>query len=110
MANGKIPNALITASSVFGSPNPLYAAHNGRLHGNRIETWISGINDTKQWLHIDLGEATVISGVATQGRYTNAGGQWVASYLLSHSNGNAQWTIYKQGETNKVTMVSLIDL
>jgi len=88
MYSGLISDSAITASS---SANPTtYAPEIGRLHylssgSGTGGSWASGGNNPYQWLQVDLGNSTRITGVATQGRQDTS--QWVKSYSLSSSDG-----------------------
>ncbi|XP_078659901.1 lymphocyte antigen 75-like isoform X2 [Branchiostoma floridae x Branchiostoma belcheri] len=97
MESGYIPNEKITASSEF---LPTLAAWNGRLNtqdgvGGGLGSWAALTNDQDQWLQVDLGRVSTISGVITQGRngYTGqGGGQWVTSFKLRLSTDGNTWT------------------
>jgi len=71
MQNGDIPDSRITASS-FGQS--LYRPEQGRLHyqgdgGFKLPAWevSPGSNRIGEWIQIDLGSVTNVTGVATQG-------------------------------------------
>ncbi|XP_078579734.1 lymphocyte antigen 75-like isoform X1 [Branchiostoma floridae x Branchiostoma japonicum] len=97
MESGYIPNERITASSTFA---PTLSAWNGRLNtqngvGGSEGSWTALTNDQNQWLQVDLGQMSTISGVITQGRngYTGqGGGQWVTSFKLRLSNDGQTFT------------------
>ena len=97
MENGKIMDIAITASSFYGNYlKPEFA----RLNTNRgYCSWTPrGYHD--QWMQIDLGKTTSVTGVATQGRC--AWPQWVTSYRLSYSTDGQSWTVYYDSGNEKV--------
>ena len=84
MKNGKIPNAAITATSVYSQ---YYGPERARLDtvksGSYAGAWIPKANDLGQWIQADLGKITKITRIATQGRQD--AGHWVKSYSLTYS-------------------------
>ena len=94
MEKGSITNAQITASTQYGSQ---YRSYYARLNSNS-GSWVPTSNNAQQWLQVDLGKKTEVTGIKTQGRY-NAH-QWVTSYRVSYSNDGSTFQIYK--ENNKV--------
>ena len=48
-----------------------------------------------QWLQIDVGPPTLITGVVTRGRGDTRRKQWVTRYRLSYSNDTRLWHFYK---------------
>ncbi|CAH3132495.1 unnamed protein product [Porites lobata] len=94
MEKGSITNAQITASTQHHSP---YRSYHARLNSNH-GSWVPRTNNGHQWLQVDLGKKTEVTGIKTQGRY-NAH-QWVKSYRVSYSNDGSTFQIYK--ENNKV--------
>ena len=87
MHSGLIPDSAVAASSSF---DVTLAPKLGRLHymmaGTGTEgVWAAQVSNAYQWLQVDMGNWTRVTGVATQGRQ-NAD-QWVASYSLSTSYG-----------------------
>ena len=87
MYNGLISDSSITASSSF-SYNA--APELGRLHhlmsgSGTHGVWMPATNNKFQWLQVDMGNWTRVTGVATQGRQNT--NQWVKSYSLSTSDG-----------------------
>ena len=94
MENRAIPDAQITASSEWNSQ---HGASNGRLNfqagGGRTGAWSAKSNDLNQWLQVDLGHVTEVTGIKTQGRSDN--NQWVTSYTVSYSNDGIHFAAYK---------------
>ena len=82
--SGRIKNAAITASSQY---NKFYAPFRARLHvtkrGRYLGAWVTRHNNHNQWLKIDLGRPTKVTGIATQGRQDAA--QWVTAYYVYYS-------------------------
>ncbi len=54
-----------------------------------------------QWLQLELGPPTTVTGILTQGRGDTGRRQWVTSYTVSYSNDSSLWYPYK--ETNHRT-------
>ena len=96
MEKGGISNAQITASSQYHSP---YQSYNARLNSGG-GSWIPASNNAHQWLQVDLGKKTEVTGIKTQGRY-NAG-QWVTSYRVSYSNDGSTFQTYNENNQDKV--------
>ena len=97
-----IPDSQITASSKYSSTHkPAY----GRLDDRRGDGWCSATsNSTFDWLQVDLGKATQICAVATQGDVE--GKEWVIDFKLSFSNDEKKWTTYKNAEGAEVVRIS----
>ena len=73
MENRKIPDSALTASSFHRNGlDPRYA----RLHS--ATSWSAGINNSSQWVQVDLGMETVK--IATQSKRDSL--HWVAFYEI----------------------------
>ncbi|KAA0706540.1 Retinoschisin X-linked juvenile retinoschisis protein -like protein [Triplophysa tibetana] len=83
----------------FSSWTPDKARLNGQGFGC---AWLSKIQDTSQWLQVDLQEARVVSGVLTQGRCD--ADEWTTKYSLQYrTHENLNWIYYKdQNGNNRV--------
>ena len=93
--NKEVPNPRMRASSYrYSSCGP----YNGRL--NQPYAWCSKYRRQGEWLAIDFGAMTKMTGIATQGR-RNAN-EWIESYYLSFSRKGVHWTIYKERRKTKV--------
>ena len=94
MENGEITNAQITASSEY---NATCGTSNARLNfeagGGKAGAWCARTNDVSQWLQVDLGKKTEVTGIKTQGRQDTD--QWVTSYTISYSNDGHTFTSYR---------------
>ena len=55
----------------------IYASH------GRTGAWVAKYRNTRQWLQVDLGQLSIIKGIATQGR--REAHQYVSRYTLSYS-------------------------
>ena len=53
-------------------------------------------SDKKQWLEVDLGTKTQISGISIQGHPNNP--SWVKSYSLRYSNNGVFFEVYSSPE------------
>ena len=49
----------------------------------------------KQWLQLDIGPPTLITGMLTRGRGDTRRPHWVTRFRLSYSNDSLHWTFYK---------------
>ncbi|KAM7428989.1 hypothetical protein ABFA07_020090 [Porites harrisoni] len=96
MEKGGISNAKITASSQYHSP---YQSYHARLN-SRSGSWVPRTNNGYQWLQVDLGKKTEVTGIKTQGRYNTH--QWVTSYRVSYSNDGSTFQTYKENNQDKV--------
>ena len=95
MERKEILDAQITASTEY---DVNHGASNGRLKfeagGGNASAWCAKDNDDNQWLQVDLGQKTNVTGIQTQGRQDRD--QWVTSYTVSHSDDNTTFTPYKE--------------
>ncbi|CAH3183147.1 unnamed protein product, partial [Porites lobata] len=100
MESGHIPNSAITASSKLSI---VYGPENARLHyqgeAGRVGAWIPLHQDHNQWLQVDFGSVTQITGISTQGYY-NAD-HWVKSYTLQYSDNGYSFKPYQQNGHTK---------
>ena len=94
MENGAISDGQISASSEW-FPNP--ADVRGRLNKS---AWIAGHNNGDQWLQINLGRQTRVTGLATQGHNVYL----VTKYNLQYSDYAVHFPYYLHIEAgqNKV--------
>ena len=109
MESGQIPNSAITASSQL---TPAYGPENARLHfkgaPGRVGAWIPLSNDHGQWLQVDFGRETQVTGIATQGYYHAA--HWVTSYSLQYSNDGSYFNQYQPKTHTKVHFSLLVTI
>lgn len=89
--SGRIKNAAMTASSQW---DKFHAPFRARLHiarqGRYIGSWSARHNNHNQWLKIDLGRTTRVTGIATQGRQD--ADQWVTAYYVYYSQDGVHWS------------------
>ena len=101
MESGHVPNSAITASTKLSSA---FGPENARLHyqgeAGRVGAWIPLHQDHRQWLQVDFGSVTQITGISTQGYY-NAD-HWVKSYTLQYSDNGYSFKPYQQNGHTKV--------
>ena len=55
------------------------------------------MNGDGEWLEVDIGHPTLVTGVVTKGRGDSKRQQWVTLYWLSYSNDSVNWYFYKDG-------------
>jgi len=67
-----------------------------------LVTFTSCFSDTgdvsvtaNQWLQLDVGPATLITGLVTRGRGDGRRKHWVTKFRLSYSNDSQTWHFYK---------------
>ena len=63
-----------------------------RRLSKRVRLLLTAAN---QWLQIDVGPPTLITGVVTKGRGDGRRNQWVVRYRVSYSNDSHVWYFYK---------------
>ena len=97
MESRKIPDRQITASTEF---NSAHGATNGRLNfkagGGKTGAWSARTNDVHQWLQVDLGAKTEVTGIQIQGRQD--ADQWVTSFTISYSSDGTTYTSYQNSK------------
>ncbi|KAF5402961.1 Lactadherin [Paragonimus heterotremus] len=59
------------------------------------KAWCSKRQDSNQWLQIDVGPPTEITGIILKGRGDNKRPQYVTRFKLSYSNDSRLWYFYK---------------
>ena len=108
MENGQITDAQITASS---ENDENHAAVQGRLNfkagRGKTGAWSAYGNLVNQWLQVDLGRYSIVTGIATQGR--NAYPQWVTLHELQCSEDGVTFVYYKApGQSSPKNQVSTV--
>ncbi|XP_071801579.1 retinoschisin-like [Asterias amurensis] len=91
LEDGSIPDENLSASSSW-APHDYHTSMStpagGRLNkippdADTTGAWHPMVADTNQWIQVDLGNTTYVTGVLTQGRYDSFGGpQWVTKYKV----------------------------
>jgi len=58
---------------------------------------VTGVIDAidEQWLQLDIGPPTLITGMVTRGRGDTGRKHWVTRFRLSYSNDSQHWSFYK---------------
>ena len=107
MESRKITDGQITASTEFHG-DLAYGAENGRLNFKyRVDEagvrqsggWTSQVRDVHQWLQVDLGAKTEVTGIQTQGRQDRF--QWVRSFTISYCSNGTTYTPYQNSKVWK---------
>lgn len=80
-ANGRLPSDAFMASSSFPSANT--TPWSGRLNLGDGKAWCAATVNNAQWLEVDLGEPTMVGGVAVQGR--DGVNQWTTAVKVVYS-------------------------
>ena len=60
------------------------------------QAWTARVNNANQWMQIDLGNLTNVTGVVTQGRANS--NQWVTNYRVSTSTNGEKWVPMNSGQ------------
>ena len=72
MEDGRIEDSQITASSYLGNPGRHHGPKNARLNSVQTATdtggWVAGVQNTNQWIQVNLRALMRVSGVIIQGR------------------------------------------
>ncbi|XP_078346432.1 neuropilin-2-like [Oculina patagonica] len=101
MESGLIPNSAITASSKYSAA---YGPENARLNfegaAGRYGGWVSGKNDHSQWLQVNFGRETQVTGIATQGYHNKM--YFVKSYTLQYSHDGSSFQQYQPESHTKI--------
>ena len=93
MEKGTITDAQITASSQIHHP---YQAIDARP--NKIG-WYAQTADHNQWLQVDLGKKTEVTGIKTWGRRDHP--EWVVKYSLSFGDDGSKFKTYQESKVWK---------
>ena len=108
MESGAIKDAQISASTQYNNNN--YGTSRARLNlkltGVKGGAWVTRVLDLKQWLQVDLGSYTIVTGVATQGRNAPRLQQWVTKYRLQHSTDGVNFHFYIEKGDNSFKVFS----
>ena len=93
---GSITNAQIIATS---QRDGHYQSYHARLN-SKSGSWVPRRIDDKQWLRVDLGKKTWVTGIKTQGQWD--AGYWVKSYYVSYGNDGSNFQTYQENDKDKV--------
>ncbi len=92
MEDGRITDDQITASSQWGNVgtlSPRLARLNRLAQSGTGGAWCSNGNSANQWIQVNLGNITMVTGVMLQGRQDY--GQWVTEYKVQYGNDGENW-------------------
>ena len=100
MESGAISDAQISASSHYTKNfRRDYSAKKARLNSRHSWSnngcWAAATNDLHQWLQVDLGGYTKVTGVATQGSGDGLA-QCVTKFKIRYSSDGVTWQYYKE--------------
>ncbi|XP_072051539.1 EGF-like repeat and discoidin I-like domain-containing protein 3 [Amphiura filiformis] len=117
LEDGRILDSQLNASTVW---NDNHGPSNARLNRpaqfiRNTATMTTGAwsvgekyNDTNQWIQVDLGVSTMVTGVLTQGRASNVNDdccpQWVTKFKVQYSNDGSYWE-FVQSANNQSAMI-----
>jgi len=110
MQDKLIPDSAITASSTLAAPSFMYAPANARLHSKGEFSpkggWMPEDSNRGQWLQINFGRDTQVTGIATQG-YHN-GPFYVKSYTLQYADDRGYLQQYQPESRTKVNILNIL--
>lgn len=93
--DGRLPDQSFTASTSYNyAHGPERARLNQRSGHGYVGAWCTRHNNRHQWLQVNLGRVTKITGCATQGRYDAH--QWVTKYRISYSRDCQRFYPYRR--------------
>ncbi|EDO48087.1 predicted protein, partial [Nematostella vectensis] len=91
----RIPSGAFSASSSYNFNHGPDRARLNQPNGHgRTGAWSARDKNRNQWLQVDLGAVSRLTGVATQGRHDAH--QWVTSYTLAFSKDGKRFYPYRQ--------------
>ncbi|XP_072166958.1 lactadherin-like [Diadema setosum] len=105
VADGRIPDDRLTASSTYGGQTNFYGVTKGRLDltvpGPDGGSWTAErFRDPRPWVKIDIGQIVMVTGVITQGSYH--WDNWVTSILVSTSLDDVTWHFVARCGTQQI--------
>ena len=107
MQSGTISDGQISASSerrLYFGPANARLKFSG-IADARVGAWVAGTNDKNQWLQVDFGNETMVTGIKSQGRASKLCrkcNDWVTKYTVSYSQDNVTFHQYKEDGQVKV--------
>ena len=105
MTSRKIEDWQLAASSARSrSEDSNCAVKYARLHGKGSKAWCAGKKENNEWLLVDLGVTSEVSGVVTQGRSEVE--EWVTKFMISYSLDAYKWEFARDIYGNKKVSVS----
>ena len=103
MENGSIPSEAIKSSSELDEQhNASRARLNTIPEGELMGAWVPLQSDENQWLEVNLGKATRLVKIASQGE-AGESTRHVKQFSLSYSLSGEQFTVYTEENTEKVS-------
>ncbi|KAJ7341874.1 hypothetical protein JRQ81_007512 [Phrynocephalus forsythii] len=99
LEGGDASNSQITASSFWDETNEIgelvqWSPQNAWL---KVQgpSWAANQSNHRQWLEIDLGERTRITGIRTTGSTMLNFNFYVKTFIVNYKNNNSKWRTYK---------------
>ncbi|CAF4337736.1 unnamed protein product [Rotaria socialis] len=100
LSTGEIKDWQITASSIDEQRKEQCQANFIRLYSSsNNQAWCPRIDQSHQWIQIDLGTPTKLHGFMTQGRPGSR--EWITSLLISHSLDYYHWNYITDSDGNQ---------
>ena len=90
MTDGSIKDWQLAASSALSrADDPQCAVKFARLHQEHGRAWCAAKRAVNEWVLVDLGVASEVSGIVTQGRGDVS--EWVTHFMVSYSLDAYKW-------------------
>ena len=88
-----------------------YSPEKGVINQENVyQAWCAGINDTEQFLKIDLNYPHVLEAIVTKGVHNTGQEAWTSSYTVEYSLDDVEWQWYLGKEQEKVKVkISALD-
>ena len=112
MEDKRIHDSQLTVSSQRTWTKKIYyhGAINARLNhwesNKKAGGWRAGIDDSKQWIQVNLRAVMWVSGVMTQGRNSVNHLQWVTGFRVQYRRFDTQWTFVKTHTNQTVRVIT----
>ena len=100
LSNHDIEDWQLAASSAISSTlDPFCAVKNARLNLRKSRAWCAANKAKNEWLLVDLGVMSKVTGLITQGRGDKP--EWVSSFTFSYSSDAFKWKFARDIYGNK---------
>ena len=108
MTDGTIKDWQLAASSALSrADDPQCAVKFARLHQQDGRAWCAAKRAVNEWVLVDLGVASEVSGIVTQGRGDVS--EWVTHFMVSYSLDAYKWEFARDIYGTKKVCVVLFE-
>ena len=105
LADGRVEDAQMTASSSYGSARP---PEDGRLNGSNYWAVSNADAPVQHWIQVDLLTPKVVTGIQTQG--AEKYGQWVKTLKIKYGYDTTQLTPILVSGSDKVILRFVLNI